>query len=280
MNVIKISDYSVNLDINNVTYASAAAYAQTVGPHNHSAAQIIDLNENISSVKDLIFKVPTIQIGYFYHLKIQFSNTDDFSSITNVFNTSINTTRFKVFTGQAMIAFPSTGGLGIQFSEQQVKFDTSNITEKYYRFQWLVGEQSAPSDPLQGGRYGYGQTDGILNIFDVEIIQEGNGGVNSNTYISNDFNRIIVSSNAVISENDFAIVDTDCNITLPICSSGIKVAVGATQEADDILIAPYSGDVIIKDKTTSSTQGVRIDKTYGYVEFFGTESGWKIARLS
>ena len=60
----------------------------------------------------------------------------------------------------------------------------------------------------------------------------------------------------------------------------MKVAVGATQEADNILIIPASGNVIIKNKTTSSTEGILIDKEYGYVELFGTSSGWKIARLS
>ena len=129
----------------------------------------IDSNGELSTdykSNELIFKIPRIESNdEFYHLNIEFSETDSFDSIIS-YNTSSSVSRFKVFTGMAMINFPSQG-LGTQFSEEQVKFDISNINYKYYRFQWLVGYDENPSQ-LQGGRYGYGQTNGLLNVFDFQ----------------------------------------------------------------------------------------------------------------
>ena len=299
------ANYANSADV--AEYASSAGYAQEVGQHNHSAVQITDFNSNVSSIvssiiatsdslglvkigsglevdefgsikakkqiNELIFKVPQIESNdEVYHLNIEFSNSDTFDSVISYITLS-DVSGFKVFTGMAMINFPSQG-LGMQFSEEQVKFDISNINYKYYRYQWIAVNEGSSS--VQNGRYGYGQTDGVLNLFDIQSVVPDIP--TANTY--NDFNRIVVSQNTIISNNDFAIVDTDCNITLPVCSAGMKVAVGATQEADNILIIPASGNVIIKNKTTSSTEGILIDKEYGYVELFGTSSGWKIARLS
>ena len=50
MSAIKISDYNINIDANNVNYAESAGYAELTGPHNHNAIQIVDLNANVSSI--------------------------------------------------------------------------------------------------------------------------------------------------------------------------------------------------------------------------------------
>lgn len=143
---------------------------------------ISNSNGSIYNVEDLLFKAPEISGSTQYiHLKIEFSTSDEFTadSITktiltsdaNTYTSYINENGIevieglKVFTGMSMTGFP-VQGLTIEYSKEVVKLNITNIEGNYYRFCWIVGDLSDSSVEPVASRYGFGQLNGIMNVFD------------------------------------------------------------------------------------------------------------------
>ena len=144
-------------------------------------------NDNLLSVKNnglyvqrtnkyLLFKVPEIEDSdEFYHLFIDFSQTDDFN-IVYTYSSLNNPSLFKVFTGLGIIDFPNNSsssssgsesgtGLNNLFSRNQLQFAlvqvlSSHPTYKYFRYHWTN------DDGDNFGPYGYGSADAQMQMFD------------------------------------------------------------------------------------------------------------------
>lgn len=157
-----MSDLENDIDISNIDYEELNVLSTT----------LLELSSSIKPVEALLFKVPVLSGDEFVHFKIEFSDSDEFNSIIYTLNTSDSTTYtstnntingLKVFTGMSMIGFP-TDGIGESFSKEVIKLDISEIGGNYYRFQWLYGNEG--SNDLTPGKYGFGQTNMMMSIYD------------------------------------------------------------------------------------------------------------------
>ncbi len=93
------------------------------------------------------------------------------------------------------------------------------------------------------------------------------GGTSAGT--SSGYNRIIISANAVLASGDWAIVDTNCTVTLPAVAVGSYARISSVGSADAVIVATSASQTIDGDSS-----GLTIDKAHGTVEHFGTASGW------
>lgn len=106
------------------------------------------------------------------HLKIEFSNSEEFNEIVYVLNTLDQTTftftnesntnktidNLKIFTGLEEIGFP-IDGIGCIFSDEQVCFEKSEIPGKYYRFKWSIFDDTLSNNPIKVLDYVFGSID-------------------------------------------------------------------------------------------------------------------------
>lgn len=187
------------------------------------------------SLSGLLFKVPTIDDdAVVYNLYIEFSEDGTFNS-TTTYNTTDSSHRslFKVFTGQQLTDFPDAG-VSIPFSDEIITFDISSIDKslKYFRFRWNNG--------FDFGRYGFGKTDGLLQIFDsgsssskVEVGTGLSGDGTSGNPLNLDLDSYITTGSInlqglnieLISDGNFIVKGTSFNIgtsetSIPIVLNG------------------------------------------------------------
>ena len=158
-------------------------------------------NDNVLAVKNdglyverankyLLFKIPFIEdVQDFYHLFIDFSQTDDFNTV-HTYSTLNNPSLFKIFTGLSVIDFfaatssssssQTPSGLNNLFSGNQVQFSLfeilrTNPTYKYFRYHWTA------DDGDNFGPYGYGNTESQLQVFDNSVKYVVSGSYSSTT---------------------------------------------------------------------------------------------------
>ena len=114
----------------------------------------------------LLFRVPHIELEDKYHLFIEFSTTDTFDTTVS-FDTIDDTLLFKAFTGVGMTSIQTTG-LNYIFADEVLQFDISSIDSeyKYFRFHW------SKDNGLSFGRYGYGNREAGMQIFDIDNTEE------------------------------------------------------------------------------------------------------------
>ena len=126
---------------------------------NGSLQQIENVQGSVQSTK-LLFRLPYIGEDEYYHLFIEFSESNDFSNV-EVFNTKDNIEMFKIFTGLGIVDLPSTG-INYIFSEKILQLNIADISSsyKYFRFHWTN------DDGVTFGRYGYGNRQAVMQIFD------------------------------------------------------------------------------------------------------------------
>lgn len=199
--------------------------------------QSITINSTASgnaSLDGLLFKIPKIDDAVVYNLYIEFSEDGTFNS-TTTYNTADSSHRslFKVFTGQQLIDFPDAG-VSIPFSDEIITFDISSIDKslKYFRFRWNNG--------FDFGRYGFGKTDGLLQIFDngsssskVEVGTGLSGDGTSENPLNLDLDSYITTGSIslqglnieLISDGNFIVKGTSFNIgtsetSIPIVLNG------------------------------------------------------------
>lgn len=199
--------------------------------------QSITINSTASgnaSLDGLLFKIPKIDDAVVYNLYIEFSKDGTFNS-TTTYNTEDSSHRslFKVFTGQQLIDFPDAG-VSIPFSDEIITFDISSIDKslKYFRFRWNNG--------FDFGRYGFGKTDGLLQIFDsgsssskVEVGTGLSGDGTSGNPLNLDLDSYITTGSIslqglnieLISDGNFIVKGTSFNIgtsenSIPIVLNG------------------------------------------------------------
>lgn len=199
--------------------------------------QSITINSTASgnaSLDGLLFKIPKIDDAVVYNLYIEFSEDGTFNS-TTTYNTADSSHRslFKVFTGQQLIDFPDAG-VSIPFSDEIITFDISSIDKslKYFRFRWNNG--------FDFGRYGFGKTDGLLQIFDsgsssskVEVGTGLSGDGTSGNPLNLDLDSYITTGSIslqglnieLISDGNFIVKGTSFNIgtsetSIPIVLNG------------------------------------------------------------
>ena len=166
---LPVSNKSVNIDLTGkLDNPSGGSVGQYLRKTSNGVEWSTVQQSSGSSVESLLFKIPAIDDQFkTVHLKIQFSEGDTFSSVTE-FNTSVSTVGFRVFTGLVMENYPSDG-VTMQYEREVVKFDLSNVSSslKYYRYQWIVTDNTDELNPVVStSRYGFGQTTGLINIFD------------------------------------------------------------------------------------------------------------------
>ena len=87
------------------------------------------------------------------------------------------------------------------------------------------------------------------------------------------YNRSIVSSNSTLTKGQWALIDTDCNVTLPRVSNGAYVKVSTIGDADSVVVYPYTNETIEGDN------GLTIDVKHATVQFYGTSNGWIVAEV-
>ena len=130
-------------------------------------------NANLNA---LIFKIPYIGDDSTLHLYIDFSSTNDFASVTTISsNDETKSNLFKVFTGQQITDFPSSGVSSV-FNGEVVTLDISNIDKSlnYFRFYWYNGTDF--------GSKNFGRLDGALQVFESS---GGSGGGTSEITVNN-----------------------------------------------------------------------------------------------
>lgn len=86
------------------------------------------------------------------------------------------------------------------------------------------------------------------------------------------YRRSVVSSTTNLTKGQWALIDTDCNVTLPRVSNGAYVKVSTIGDADNVVIYPYSNETIEGD-----VDGITIDVKHATVQFYGTANGWIVA---
>ena len=113
---------------------------------NGSLQQIENVQGSVQSTK-LLFRLPYIGEDEYYHLFIEFSESNDFSNV-EVFNTKDNMEMFKVFTGLGIVDLPTvydeqqqqyvSAGINYIFSEKILCMDIRDIEYSYknFRFHW------------------------------------------------------------------------------------------------------------------------------------------------
>lgn len=130
-------------------------------------------NANLNA---LIFKIPYIGDDSTLHLYIDFSSTNDFASVTTISsNDETKSSLFKVFTGQQITDFPSSGVSSV-FNGEVVTLDISSVDKSlnYFRFYWYNGTDF--------GSKNFGRLDGALQVFESS---GGSGGGTSEITVNN-----------------------------------------------------------------------------------------------
>lgn len=225
--------------------------------------QSITINSTASgnaSLDGLLFKIPKIDDAVVYNLYIEFSEDGTFSS-TTTYNTTDSSHRslFKVFTGQQLTDFPDAG-VSIPFSDEIITFDISSINKslKYFRFRWNNGTDF--------GRYGFGKTDGLLQIFDsgssntkVEVGTGLSGDGTSENPLNLDLDSYITTGSVslqglnieLISDGNFIVKGTSFNIGTSETSIPIVLNGNAQNTAGGLVIVGDDGKI----PTTLYNQG-------------------------
>lgn len=126
----------------------------------------------------LLFRIPEIKQDVTYNFKIDFSETDDFSTVMS-YTTVANNEYFKAFTGVAMTVLPSTG-INYIFSDEQLQLSLEHVpsTYKYFRFHW------SNDNGITYGRYGYGSIEASQQIFDISSSSTSDDTIPKNKKIS------------------------------------------------------------------------------------------------
>lgn len=224
-----------------------------------------------SSVKSLSFKVPTIPSSEVYHLIIEFSSTLGFTNPT-IFKTNVteDLIKFKVSTGTQITNYPAAG-LGIPFIGETVFFDFSSVDEslKYFRYRWVDSTNTYSG-------YGFGQTDSLLQIFDVPesdltSISVGDGLTGNGTSGSPiKLDLSAYNSNNSINVhcyNPMSIGSMDSSVSISAGTSGSTASIDITAETTDgriIMSVPDGGGVerfTINGRDNLVLQGTTIDLT-------------------
>ena len=154
---------NLKLHIGSTTASANEAYGlAVVGSDGKLPSSILpETTTSSSSLNYLLFRIPNIGEEETYHLFVEFSTTDTFSNVIT-YSSLNNNSLFKVFTGMQMASVQTTG-ISYVYSEEQLQFDISSISSeyKYFRFHWSNDEG------LSFGRYGYGNIEAGMQIFDT-----------------------------------------------------------------------------------------------------------------
>ena len=124
----------------------------------NGSLQQIENEGSVQSTK-LLFRLPWIDNEEYYHLFIDFSESNDFSNV-EVFNTKDNIEMFKIFTGLGIVDLPSTG-INYIFSEKILQLNIADISSsyKYFRFHWTNDEGET------FGEYDYGNRESAVQVY-------------------------------------------------------------------------------------------------------------------
>ena len=124
----------------------------TLKNKKYSVSQLINkLETDVTNVDTLLFKVPQLTENQYVHLNIEFSTDETFTdtTVSQTFSSETHPELFKLFTGLGVDEFPISG-VGFSVSREQVLFDLTSVENPaYFRFQWLVGDISDPTQPLE-----------------------------------------------------------------------------------------------------------------------------------
>ena len=125
---------------------------------NGSLQQIENVGGSAQSTK-LLFRLPWINNEEYYHLFIEFSESNDFNNV-EVFNTKNNRDMFKIFTGLGIVDLPSSG-INYIFSEKILQLNIADISSsyKYFRFHWTNDEGES------FGEYDYGNRESVVQVY-------------------------------------------------------------------------------------------------------------------